>query len=161
MSGPIAVADASPICYLILIGETDLLAQLFQQVLIPPEVRDELLAQGAPASVRSWAANPPAWITVSDAPSDPAPVPRLQAGERAAIALAQAVNADVILLDEKSARRFATEKGLRVSGVLGILADSAGLGLIDLATAFEKLAKTNFRYPPELLKAMLERFLMP
>jgi predicted nucleic acid-binding protein len=126
---------------------------------MPRLVLEELLAEGAPAAVRRWAGQTPAWISVSDALPDPVPIPRLQAGERAAIALAQSANADVILLDEKSARRFAIEKGLKVVGVLGVLAAGANLGLVDLATAFEKLARTNFRYPPELLKLMLERFL--
>jgi len=34
----IAVADTSPICYLILIGEIDLLPKLFSQVLVPEAV---------------------------------------------------------------------------------------------------------------------------
>jgi predicted nucleic acid-binding protein len=34
----IAVADTSPICYLILIGEIDLLRKLFTQVLAPQAV---------------------------------------------------------------------------------------------------------------------------
>lgn len=33
----IAVADASPVCYLILIGEIDLLSRLFGGVLLPRE----------------------------------------------------------------------------------------------------------------------------
>jgi predicted nucleic acid-binding protein len=38
------VCDTSPICYLILIRQIDVLPQLFGQVLIPAAVRDELLA---------------------------------------------------------------------------------------------------------------------
>jgi predicted nucleic acid-binding protein len=39
----IAVVDTSPICYLILIGEIDLLPKLFNQVLAPQAVLAELL----------------------------------------------------------------------------------------------------------------------
>ena len=39
----IAVADTSPVCYLILIGEIDLLPKLFSQVLVPEAVLAELL----------------------------------------------------------------------------------------------------------------------
>jgi predicted nucleic acid-binding protein len=39
----IAVADTSPLCYLILIGEIDLLPKLFDRVLLPEAVRTELL----------------------------------------------------------------------------------------------------------------------
>ena len=55
----IAVADTSPICYLVLIGEIDLLPKLFSQVLAPPAVIAELLHEDAPDAVRGWAANLP------------------------------------------------------------------------------------------------------
>jgi len=55
----IAVADTSPICYLILIGEIDLLPKLFSQVLVPEAVLAELLHKDAPPAVRSWASKQP------------------------------------------------------------------------------------------------------
>jgi predicted nucleic acid-binding protein len=48
----IAVANASPICYLVLIGEIELLPKLFREVLVPRLVIEELIAGGAPAAVR-------------------------------------------------------------------------------------------------------------
>jgi predicted nucleic acid-binding protein len=47
----IAVADASPLCYLVLIGEIDLLPKLFLQVAVPQAVIAELLHEDAPAPV--------------------------------------------------------------------------------------------------------------
>jgi predicted nucleic acid-binding protein len=38
----IIVSDTSPICYLLLIGEIELLPQLYGQVLIPQAVQQEL-----------------------------------------------------------------------------------------------------------------------
>src|SRR5579863_3625655 len=127
----IAVADASPVCYLILIGEIELLPKLFRQVLLPQDVVDELLAEGAPPAVRSWAAAPPPWISVGEVPlGESGGLGRLQAGERAAILLAQSMTADLILLDEKSARRIAAERGLRVTGSLGVLAEAGSRGFV-------------------------------
>ena len=83
---------------------------------------------------------------------------RLQSGECAAILLAESIGADLVLLDEKSAHRVAVERGLRVTGVLGILAEAANLGLVDLPAAVNRLTKTNCRYSPALLKSVLERF---
>ena len=48
----IAVADTSPICYLILIGEIDLLPKLFSRVLAPEAVLAGLLHEGAPFAAR-------------------------------------------------------------------------------------------------------------
>jgi predicted nucleic acid-binding protein len=60
----IVVADASPICYLLLIGYVDLLQRLFGQVVIPQSVHDELSAEGAPTIVRTWIAHPPSWLQI-------------------------------------------------------------------------------------------------
>ena len=60
----IVVSDTSPINYLVLIGEIELLAQLFTRVLAPETVARELLHPGAPEAVRRWANQPPAWFEI-------------------------------------------------------------------------------------------------
>ena len=155
----IAVADTSPVCYLVLIGKVDLLPELFSSVLIPRAVVAELLHEDAPESVRAWAANPPSWASVHDNPTGlAAGMEKLQAGEQNAILLAEMVQADIVLLDEKAARRVAADRGLRVTGTLGVLGEAATRGRVDLIEAIELLRKTNFRYSPALLKATLDRF---
>ena len=155
----IAVADASPICYLVLIGEIELLAKLFSKVLVPPVVIEELLAEGAPATVRSWASAPPTWVEVREAPMGTRPdLAGLQAGECTAILLAESVSADLVLLDEKAARLVATKRGLGIAGVLGVLAEAANRSLVDLPAAIDRLTQTSFRSSPALLRSVLDRF---
>ena len=64
------------------------------------------------------------WITVIE-PSNKALVNMLldflDEGEANAIALAREINADLVLLDEKEARRIARRLGLKILGTLGIL----------------------------------------
>jgi predicted nucleic acid-binding protein len=64
----IAFADASPLRYLVLIGEIDLLPKLFANVAVLHAVIAELLHDDAPEAVRTWASNLPAWIAVRDNP---------------------------------------------------------------------------------------------
>lgn len=155
----IAVANASPICYLVLIGEIELLPKLFREVLVPRPVIEELLAEGAPTVVRSWASTPPAWVRIHETPASAAPhLERLHSGERAAIVLACSMRAEVVLLDEKAARRGAAEQGLSVAGVLAVLAQAANLDLVDLPAALDRLTRTSFRCSPTLLKSMLDRY---
>ena len=52
-------------------------------------------------------------------------------GEAEAIALAIEVSADVLLVDERKGRKAAREMGLRVLGLLGILAEAKRAGFID------------------------------
>lgn len=47
----IAVTDTSPILYLLLIGEVDLLPKVFGEVLAPSAVMDELGHPSAPAPI--------------------------------------------------------------------------------------------------------------
>lgn len=49
----LVVADTSPINYLVWIESADILPNLYGKVIIPPEVRDELLSADAPAMVRA------------------------------------------------------------------------------------------------------------
>lgn len=155
----IAVADASPLCYLVLIGEIDLLQKIFGQVLVPQAVIAELLHEDAPEAVRSWASNLPAWISAEATPLlATTGMEKLHAGEQAAILLAESMKADIILLDEKAARRIAADRGLRVTGLLGVLGEAATRGLVELAPVINRLRMTGFRASPSLLKATLDLF---
>lgn len=55
----IAVADTSPLNYLIQIDVIDLLPILFEQVLIPPAVLRELEHSQTPQIVCKWISHPP------------------------------------------------------------------------------------------------------
>lgn len=146
----IAVADASPLCYLILINEVDLLPKLFSEVVIPSAV------------IRGWAANLPPWASVRENPArNTAGLEKLQAGEQAAILIAESISAELILLDEKSARRIAAQRGMRITGTLGVLGEAAARGMVDLPAAIDRLRRTNFRCSPALMKATLDRFTAP
>ncbi|HLG16015.1 MAG TPA: DUF3368 domain-containing protein [Blastocatellia bacterium] len=154
----IAVADASPLCYLVLIGRVELLPTLFGDVLIPQSVRDELADEDAPEAVRTWIAAPPGWLEIRSVEGDTdASLQRLHTGERDAIRLAESVKADLIILDDKAARRVATERGLNVTGLLGVLGESATRGLVDLPEVVDRLRQTTFRASLRLLKSLLDR----
>jgi predicted nucleic acid-binding protein len=102
----IVVADTSPLNYLVLIGEIELLAALYQKVLIPEEVLRELQRTGTPPAVHAWAASLPAWCQVRSPTSTPDPrLSELDAGERDAIQLALDSGIDTLLIDEVEGRR--------------------------------------------------------
>jgi len=60
----IIVSDTTPLHYLILIGEQDLLPSLFGRVIIPQAVVMELQRSETPETVRKWMSSPPAWLEV-------------------------------------------------------------------------------------------------
>ena len=95
----LVVADTGPICYLALIEAADILARLYDRVVLPSAVLAELTHPNAPAAVKAWASRLPAWVEVRRATHvDAGSV--LGPGEAEAIALAQELKADSLLLDE-------------------------------------------------------------
>ncbi|KJH72250.1 DUF3368 domain-containing protein [Aliterella atlantica] len=153
----IIVSDTSPICYLLLIDCIEVLQVLYKVVIIPQAVADELNALQSPPVVQNWIAQPPEWLQIQ-------PVERLQSleigkldpGEQEAILLAKQLKADLVILDDKAARRIAMNQGLTVIGLLGILKDAAGTGLLELQPTFERLREVGFWVAPSLLKQLLE-----
>lgn len=121
----IVVSDTSPLSGLAITGHLALLQQLYDQVIIPAAVADEL-KRGGQDDPRINAALAPDWITIQR-PQNSALVTALQAdhnldrGESEAIALALELEADELLIDERLGRREANRLGLSITGLLGIL----------------------------------------
>lgn len=154
----IVVADAGPLRYLILIEHSHVLPDLYGRILVPPAVIGELSKERTPAVVKQWIARAPDWLHVQGPTRDLVPIDEsLGAGERAAIALAEELSADAVLIDERDGRREAERRGLPVLGTLRVLADAAEHGLADLGAAFDRLRRTNFRASEQLLQSLLAR----
>jgi predicted nucleic acid-binding protein len=151
----LVVADTGPLNYLVWIGAVEILPKLFETVLVPQAVQDELLRAGAPEAVRHWAAHPPAWLDLRPNPKSVGLTPNLDDGERAAIALALNVGADLVLMDDREGVAAALALGVETIGTLGVLDRAARHGLIDLETAFAQLKATNFRVRPDIMGALL------
>jgi predicted nucleic acid-binding protein len=153
----IVVSDTSPICYLLLIGRIEILQELYQTIIIPEAVAAELNAAESPSMVRAWIAQPPNWLQIQSVEFAQTPqLENLDLGEREAIAIAENLNADLVILDDKAARQFAVGQGLKVIGLLGIIKDAASRDLLDLELTFEQLRRKGFWVKPELLNRLLE-----
>jgi predicted nucleic acid-binding protein len=83
--------------------------------------------------------------------SDDESLKGLDDGQQAAIALAAALSADLLLMDDREGVMVARSKGLAVTGTLGVLGLAARRGLVDLADSFARLKRTNFRYRQEVM----------
>jgi predicted nucleic acid-binding protein len=155
MSG-IIVADAGPLHYIILVDCADLLPKLFQFVLIPPEVRHELLHRSAPRTVKDWMTKSPSWLRIERV-HHLRMMARLHKGEAAALQLALQAKVSTVLMDDLDGRAASRKLGLTVIGTIGVLERLSELKLIDLAPAIAKLRRTNCFVSDGLLNAALER----
>jgi len=152
----IIVADAGPLHYLVLVDRADLLSKLFDRVLVPIEVRDELSHRRAPTPVKNWIGSPPPWLVVERV-GQFRPITGLHPAEAAALQLALQSKTMALLMDDMDGRAAARRLGLTVIGTIGVLERMAEMRLIELSAAISRLRRTNFFASPELLNAALER----
>lgn len=126
-------------------------------ITIPQAVADELSASNSPSVVKKWIALPPDWLQIQAiaTPQD-LELEKLDRGEREAIFLAEQQNADLVILDDKAARRLALERGLQTIGLLGILKDASRSDLVDLEIVFEQIREVGFWVAPNLLERLLK-----
>ncbi len=125
----IVVSDTSPLTALLAVGKCGVLAELFDEVVIPKAVGQELLRCHPQL---------PAWLGVAAA-KDTARVNQyarsVDAGEAEAIELALELHADRLLIDERKGRRLAVQEGLEVIGLLGVILLARRRGIIPSARA--------------------------
>jgi predicted nucleic acid-binding protein len=157
----IVVSDTSPVLNLARIGRLELLRLLYQQVLIPSAVSLELSDSRNDLPPAVDLASMP-WLIVASA-TDRNRVQELRegldAGEAEAIVLAIERRADILLVDERRARKTATAAGLAVTGLIGVVARAKRDGLIDLAKpVLDELIQTaRFWIGPDLYREVLQK----
>ena len=139
----VVVADTSPLIYLSRVGALGLLHTLFGEVVVPRAVWTEVVEQrtAAPGLDALRIAN---WLRVVDQEL-PVLDLGLDAGETAAILLAESLQADLLLIDERLGRRVAESRGLIVRGTLGVLVQARRTGALPaLRPVLERLVADGF-----------------
>lgn len=146
----VVVADTTPLNYLILIEQTDILGSLFGEVMIPEAVLAELHHPRAPEAVTHWLQSPPAWLRIAKVRLLDTTV-QLGRGENEAISLALEQQVKVVLMDERRGRAAAEARGLLPIGTLNLIDLADERRLFDGIDALNDLRRTTFRADSELL----------
>lgn len=72
--------------------------------------------------------------------------------------LAIEMNVDYLIIDESSGRRVATELGIQVTGLLGVLIQAKKLERIpELSSYIQDLRRIGFRLNQKLVQSVLEK----
>ena len=120
----IVVSDTTAITSLLAIGRADLLRQVFGEVLIPDAVLRELTVVHPTV---------PDFLRVREVMDRNAVrqlAAKLDPGEAEAIVLAEELAADFLLIDETDGREIATQRGLAIIGLVGVLLRAKREGII-------------------------------
>ncbi|NET56144.1 MAG: DUF3368 domain-containing protein [Symploca sp. SIO2E6] len=157
MNSAAIIADSSPLIALAIIEQLELLPQLYQRILLPPAVWDEVTIQGA-GLPGAKAVSQIKWLEIQ------APEPIIleplsilvDRGEAEAIALSQSIPDSTLLLDDAQARRVAGRLGIRLVGTLGILRRAKKAGLItEIKVYIEQLRSNGIYIHSSLIEAVL------
>ena len=154
------VSNSSPLITLARAGQLDLLRQLFGQIHIAEEVRQEVVVRGAGRPAAEAVRNAE-WI--ASHPTAPAAemlrlrsLHPLGAGELATVRLARSLQADLAVIDERAARRLAQASGLAVLGCVGILETGFRRGLLaDLRRSYRELLAQGIWIDRQILNRSL------
>ena len=128
----IVVSNTTPILSLYKIGRLGLLERLFGRVFVPAAVYDEIsiLGKGKPGYDVIEALDCIQVKQVQNTLAVGLLRSQLDYGEAEAIVLARELQADILMLDEKKARKVAQAGLQRVSGTIGVLQVAKDKGLI-------------------------------
>ncbi len=132
--------------------------RLYGQVVIPPTVQTEAL-RGGTKGIGAAEVQQADWISVipladprrADLLSD------LDRGEAEVIALAQELRADLVVIDERLARKYARRLKLKLTGTLGILLQAKQRGLVPaIKPLIERLVQGGIRLSDDVIAEVLQ-----
>jgi uncharacterized protein len=149
------VADSGPLIHLAIVGQFPLLKRYFHQLLIIPQVYDEVVTQGQgrPGDLELSQAVSNGWITIGPV-TDPTIMdrlgaPNLSAADIAVVACALEKRATLILADDSGVRELAEQEGLSAIGSVGILIHARLEGVIPaLKPVLDQLVAAGFHLDP-------------
>lgn len=159
------VGNSTPLIYLSKLGKLELLRKLFKEILIPKEVFNEVVLRGKEGKFSEVLVIEDAvrqgWLKTKEAKVDrrlPKFAPELDLGEAEVISLAREVKADLVLMDDASARSISESFGLNTKGTVHVLLKAYKSGLIargDIKNMLDKLISIGFRLSPEVYSRVL------
>ncbi len=146
------LVDSSTLIALARIGKLDMLRGLFEEIFITKAIKQEILMGGSP-DTEVFREAFDEWIRVIDYEGKTNELKKygLDSGE-ASLFLAARPD-DRLVIDEANARRFAETRGLRYTGLIGLLVAAVRRKRLERKDALEmlnKLATGDFRMTPEL-----------
>ena len=152
------ISNTSPLVGLWTLNLFSLLRELYTEVLIPAEVRDEFFATEREAREATLKSAP--WIRTVRLrnPENVATHEEVDLGEAAVFVLAEERDARLVILDDRDARRYAQRLGLPFTGTVGILLEAKESGFVDaVRPLLEVLLQNGIRLGPSLISDVLQQ----
>ncbi len=145
----IIIADTSCLILLSKIKELELLKELYQVVVVRPEI------------VNEYGEELPKWFVVENVTNLNKKIElekKVDRGEASAIALSLESQNSIVILDDVKARKLAEKLNVNFTGTLGIIVKAKLKNVIpSIKPILEKIEQTDFRVSEELIKITLKK----
>jgi uncharacterized protein len=157
----IVVSNTTPLIGLAVIGQFDLLRQMFGEILIAEAVYHEAVVAGRDEGGAKGEVSSADWIrvhAVRDRLAVDVLLDELDRGEAETIVLAQELGADWVLMDEKKGRRKLAQLNQAKVGTVGILLKAKQVGLLkQIRPSLYQLRSSGFSISDSVIRAVLEQ----
>ncbi len=150
----IVFSNTTPFIALSCIDRLDLLPTVFGRIHVADAVAEEC-ATGGDIFVPKLTELP--WIHIVENPKSQHydALSSLDKGERHTILSAVEMNADIVIIDEKTGRKIAEHMGLSVTGTLGVLLKAKQMGKItSFADCVNAMLENGIRYNMSLVRRL-------
>lgn len=155
----IVVSNTGPLIAFLKSGEISILEKLYSTIFIPPKVRDEILAYRDSTEVNIF--RQLSWIKIQELKTQPEILLQneLDEGEAEVIQLALEMKPDLVIIDEKKARRICQLiYRLPLKGTAGILVAAKRQGIIDhVMPIMENIKKNGYYLSDRLVETVLKQ----
>jgi predicted nucleic acid-binding protein len=148
------VSNATPLLAFARIDALELLVHIVRHILIPETVWHEVTCD--PWRPGAEAIRHASWVEVHSVATIPSEIlPLLDRGEAEVIALAEAIVATEVVLDERAARAVATAQGLKIIGTARLLVRAKHQGLIlTVRPWLERMQNQSMRYSQRFVEEL-------
>ena len=147
------ISISTPLIILSKIGELEILKNLYGEIIIPRAVFEEV-------TIKSDAIKNFDWIKileVQDKSNRKIYQAKLHDGEVEVMMLAKEISADLLIIDDNAAKKFAKFLGFQVTGTLGVLLKAKSEKIIsEVNPILEKMLAENFYIGDEIIKLVLK-----
>jgi len=154
------VSNTGPIIALSAIDHLEILKKIFEEVILPETVHNEIM-QGGKDFAGLGFYRKATWIKVQSLtnPIEPLLGTLLDKGEASVIQLARETGADFVLIDERKARKIARKiYGIHVVGSARILLEAKHRGLIPkVREPLEGMRSAGYWIHDDIMKTALEQ----
>jgi len=145
----VAISNSGPLIHLTIVGLLELVFKLYDVILIPQSVYNEIVVKGKEEGhsdailLEQAISNEKIKVEKVKADIQKISTSKLHQGEINVILLALQLEVENILLDDEEARIFARKLKIKVQGTLGILIELFKQKFLELEEALKYLKKIN------------------